>query len=217
MNDQTLHPYRVNTCGELRRANINQPTRISGWVFRKRDHGQLLFIDLRDNYGVTQVVIQPDRDFFELCTRVKLESVLTVTGPVVARSPETVNPAIGTGEVEVVAHSVTIESPCESLPLQVDSDEDGPEDTRLRYRYLDLRRERMHRNILLRSRVIAFIRQRMQALGFNEFQTPILTASSPEGARDYLVPSRVHPGHFYALPQAPQQFKQLLMIAGFDR
>jgi len=217
MNQDAIHPYRSHTCGELRRAQIAQQARLSGWVFRKRDHGHLLFIDLRDHYGVTQVVIQPDRDFFDFCTRLKLESVITVTGQVVARAPETVNPSLGTGEVELVAVSVALDAPCDPLPLQVDSDEDGPEDTRLRYRYLDLRRERMHRNILLRSQVIAFIRQRMTELGFNEFQTPILTSSSPEGARDYLVPSRVHPGHFYALPQAPQQFKQLLMIAGFDR
>lgn len=212
-----LHPFRTHTCGELRRTHISQKVKLSGWVFRKRDHGQLLFIDLRDHYGITQVVIQPDRDFFDFCTHLKPESVLTVTGSVVERSADTVNPNLSTGEVEVLAETVALESACDPLPLQIDSAEDGPEETRLRYRYIDLRRERMHRNIILRSQIIAFIRKRMTELGFNEFQTPILTSSSPEGARDYLVPSRLHPGHFYALPQAPQQFKQLLMIAGFDR
>jgi aspartyl-tRNA synthetase len=213
----TTHPWRTHTCGALRSTDVSQTVRLSGWVFRKRDHGQLLFIDLRDHYGLTQVVIQPDREFFEACTKLKLESVITVAGTVVARSPETINPDLPTGAVELVADSVAVESVCDNLPLQIDCPEDGPEDTRLRYRYLDLRRERLHRNIILRSQVIAFLRQRMTELGFNEFQTPILTSSSPEGARDYLVPSRVHPGKFYALPQAPQQFKQLLMVAGFDR
>ncbi len=217
MSETALHPYRSHTCGELRRRHISQTARLSGWVFRKRDHGQLLFIDLRDHYGITQIVIQPDRDFFDFCTHLKLESVITVTGQIVERSADTINPNLSTGEIELVAQTVALESACDPLPLQIDSDEDGPEDTRLRYRYLDLRRDRMHRNILLRSQIIAFIRKRMTELGFNEFQTPILTSSSPEGARDYLVPSRTHPGHFYALPQAPQQFKQLLMIAGFDR
>ncbi|MFH1476971.1 MAG: aspartate--tRNA ligase [Verrucomicrobiota bacterium] len=212
-----MHPYRTHNCGELRHTDISKTVRLSGWVFRKRDHGQLLFIDLRDHYGLTQVVIQPDRKFFELCKRLHMESVITVTGAVVARAPDTVNPNLATGEIELVADAVTLEAPCGKLPLQIDTDEDGPEDTRLKYRYLDLRRDRIHRNILQRANVIAFIRQRMQALGFQEFQTPILTSSSPEGARDYLVPSRVHPGKFYALPQAPQQFKQLLMVAGFDR
>jgi aspartyl-tRNA synthetase len=217
MSANTLHPYRTHNCDELRRTHISQTVRLSGWVFRKRDHGQLLFIDLRDHYGITQIVIQPDRDFFDFCTRLKLESVVTVTGTVVERSADTVNPNLHTGEIEVLAQSVNLDSTCENLPLQVDSDEDGPEETRLKYRFVDLRRARMHRNIILRSQIIAFIRRRMTELGFNEFQTPILTSSSPEGARDYLVPSRIHPGHFYALPQAPQQFKQLLMIAGFDR
>ncbi|MDD5677720.1 MAG: aspartate--tRNA ligase [Kiritimatiellae bacterium] len=212
-----MHPYRTHTCGELRPADISKTVRLSGWVFRKRDHGQLLFIDLRDHYGLTQVVINPDREFFELCKRLHMESVITVTGTVVERSADTVNPNLATGEIELVAEAVALEAPAAKLPLQIDTDEDGPEDTRLKYRYLDLRRDRIHRNILQRAQVIAFIRQRMQALGFQEFQTPILTSSSPEGARDYLVPSRVHPGKFYALPQAPQQFKQLLMVAGFDR
>jgi aspartyl-tRNA synthetase len=217
MTETALHPYRSHNCSELRREHISREARLSGWVFRKRDHGQLLFIDLRDHYGITQVVIQPDREFFDFCTRLKLESVITVTGQVVERSADTINPNLGTGEIELVARAVALNSASDALPLQIDSEEDGPEDTRLRYRYLDLRRDRMHRNILLRSQIIAFIRKRMTELGFNEFQTPILTSSSPEGARDYLVPSRIHPGHFYAMPQAPQQFKQLLMIAGYDR
>jgi aspartyl-tRNA synthetase len=212
-----MHPYRTHTCNELTKNDIEKTVRLSGWVFRKRDHGQLLFVDLRDNYGITQLVFQPSSPFFEECTHLKLESVITITGKVLARSPDTVNPAITTGEIEVVVEEIKVESPCEGLPLQIDSEEDSSEDARLRYRFMDLRRERMHRNILLRSGVISFIRQRMMGLGFNEFQTPILTSSSPEGARDYLVPSRVHPGKFYALPQAPQQFKQLLMVAGFDK
>ncbi len=212
-----MHPYRTHTCGALRPSHLSQTARLSGWLFRKRDHGQLLFLDLRDHFGLTQVVVHPDRTFFETCKRLRLESVLTVTGAVVARSPETVNPALATGAVELVADEVRVESACAPLPLPVDAEEDGSEELRLRYRYLDLRRERPHRNIVLRSSVIAWMRRRMQELGFLEIQTPILTSSSPEGARDYLVPSRVHPGCFYALPQAPQQFKQLLMVAGFDR
>ncbi len=212
-----MHPYRTHTCDSLRKEHAETTVRLSGWVFRKRDHGHLLFLDLRDHYGLTQVVIQPDRDFFETCCKLRLESVITVTGQVVKRTSETVNPDLPTGEIELVAEDLKIESVCDPLPLMIDSDEDGPEDTRLRYRYLDLRKERLHKNIVLRAKVIAYIRQRMTELGFTEFQTPILTSSSPEGARDYLVPSRIHPGKFYALPQAPQQFKQLLMVAGFDR
>jgi aspartyl-tRNA synthetase len=177
-----------------------------------------LFIDLRDHYGLTQIVIQPDREFFDTCQKMHLESVITVTGKVMLRSPDTVNPDLPTGEVEVLADQMVVESAAEPLPLFLAGDEDGPEDLRLKYRFLDLRRDRMHRNILLRSKVIADVRRRMiEEHGFNEFQTPILTSSSPEGARDYLVPSRVHPGKFYALPQSPQQFKQLLMLAGFDK
>ncbi|MEI6150180.1 MAG: aspartate--tRNA ligase [bacterium] len=212
-----MHPYRTHTCGELRAEHVSTTVRISGWVFRKRDHGQLLFIDLRDHYGLTQVVIYPDRPFFEECQKVRLESVLIVTGQVVARSEDTVNPAMPTGGVELIAESVTVESLAEPLPFQVNIEDDGPEDLRLRYRFLDLRREHLHKNIMLRAQIIASLRRRMIGHGFTEFQTPILTSSSPEGARDYLVPSRVHPGRFYALPQAPQQFKQLLMVAGFDR
>lgn len=212
-----MHPYRTHTCGDLRAEHAGQTVRLSGWIFRKRDHGQLLFVDLRDAYGLTQVVWQPDDKDFERCRRLKLESVITVTGVVAARSPETVNSDLPTGQVELHSREVQVESAVDDLPLYLAGEEDGPEETRLRYRFLDLRRERMQRNILLRSKVIASLRDRMRSHGFNEFQTPILTSSSPEGARDYLVPSRVHPGCFYALPQAPQQFKQLLMVAGFDR
>jgi aspartyl-tRNA synthetase len=212
-----MHPYRTHHCGELRPAQVGEAVRVSGWVHRKRDHGQLLFIDLRDHYGITQIVFQPEHAFFATAEAVRLESVLTVTGRVIARSLDTVNPALPTGEVEVVAEALVIEAPSDQLPLQVNADREYPEDTRLRFRFLDLRRETMQRNILLRSRVISSIRGRMEAQGFVEFQTPILTASSPEGARDFLVPSRLHPGKFYALPQAPQQYKQLLMISGFDR
>jgi aspartyl-tRNA synthetase len=212
-----MHPYRTHTCGELRTEQVGATVRLSGWVHRKRDHGQLLFIDLRDHHGITQVVFQPEHPFFADAENVRLESVITVTGRVVARSPDTVNPNLPTGEVEVVAEAMLVEAPADQLPLQVNAERDYPEDTRLRFRFLDLRRESMQRNILLRARVISSIRRRMEAEGFVEFQTPILTASSPEGARDFLVPSRLHPGKFYALPQAPQQYKQLLMISGFDR
>jgi aspartyl-tRNA synthetase len=212
-----MHIYRSHTCGELSRAHANEVARLSGWVFRKRDHGSLLFIDLRDHYGITQVVIQPDRAFFDACQKVRLESVITVTGRVILRSPDTVNPEMSTGEVEMVAEECVVQSTAETLPLYLAGEEEGPEEIRLRYRFLDLRRERIHKNIMLRSQIIASLRRRMQTHGFNEIQTPILTCSSPEGARDYLVPSRVHPGKFYALPQAPQLFKQLLMVSGFDR
>ncbi|NLE67934.1 MAG: aspartate--tRNA ligase [Lentisphaerae bacterium] len=212
-----MHPFRTHTCGELRSSHVGLEVRLSGWAFHKRDHGQLLFIDLRDHYGVSQVVIKPDRSFMDDCRHARLESVMTVTGRVVARAPETVNPGLPTGDVELVADSVEFQSQSEPLPFSVAQEEECPEELRLRYRFLDLRRDRLHRNIMLRSRVIARIREKMRALGFNEFQTPILTSSSPEGARDYLVPSRLHPGCFYALPQAPQQFKQLLMVSGFDR
>ncbi len=212
-----MHPYRTHRCGELRKSDVGTTARLSGWVHRKRDHGQLLFIDLRDHTGITQIVFQPDRAFFEEAERCRLESVITVTGRVVARAPETVNPALPTGEVELVAESFHLEAASESLPLQVNADRDYPEDIRLRFRFLDLRREKMQRQIRLRAAVIQSIRRRMMEQGFTEFQTPILTASSPEGARDFLVPSRLHPGKFYALPQAPQQYKQMLMIAGFDR
>jgi aspartyl-tRNA synthetase len=212
-----MHPYRTHTCGALRSEHVGQTVRLSGWIFRKRDHGQLLFYDLRDHYGLTQVVFYPDKPFFDAAQKLRLESVVTVTGRVVARSADTVNPDLATGHIEVQADEFIVESAADPLPLYLAGDDEGPEDLRLRYRFLDLRRERLHRNINVRCDVIASIRRRMTAHGFREFQTPILTVSSPEGARDYLVPSRVHPGKFYALPQAPQQFKQLLMIAGFDR
>jgi aspartyl-tRNA synthetase len=208
---------RTHTCGELRREHVGQPVRLSGWVHRKRDHGNLLFVDLRDHYGITQCVLDSSSPLFKTAEGLRLESVITVDGRVVPRAPAAVNPKLATGEIELAATELVVQSVADPLPLQVNSDAEFPEETRLRYRFLDLRREKLHRNIVLRSRVIASIRRRMIEAGFTEFQTPILTSSSPEGARDYLVPSRVHPGKFYALPQAPQQFKQLLMTAGFDR
>jgi len=212
-----MHVYRTHTCGALRLADAGRRVRLSGWVHRKRDHGQLLFIDLRDHYGVTQCVIDISSPLFAAADALRLESVVTVTGRVTSRSPETINLKLDTGEVELVIAEIETQSEAEPLPFPVNSDAEYPEDMRLAYRFLDLRRERVHANVLLRSHVIASIRRRMIDQGFIEFQTPILTASSPEGARDYLVPSRLHPGKFYALPQAPQQFKQLLMVAGFDR
>ena len=212
-----MHSCRTHTCGELRPEHAGGTARLSGWVHRKRDHGNLLFIDLRDHYGITQCVFAGGSAPFTAAAALKLESVITVTGTVVPRAPDAVNPKLATGQVELQVAELAVQSVAEPLPLQVASDAEYPEETRLRYRFLDLRRETLHRNIMLRSHVIASIRRRMIAAGFMEFQTPILTSSSPEGARDYLVPSRVHPGMFYALPQAPQQFKQLLMVAGFDR
>src|SRR5579864_7755900 len=212
-----MHAYRTHTCGAQRLGDAGKTARISGWVHRKRDHGQLLFVDLRDHYGLTQCVIDVSSPLFAEVDRLKLESVVSFTGKVVRRSDETINPKLPTGEVELQIAELSVLSEAEPLPLPVNSDADYPEDMRLKYRFLDLCREAVHRNIVLRSRVIASIRRRMIEQGFIEFQTPILTASSPEGARDYLVPSRLHPGEFYALPQAPQQFKQLLMVAGFDR
>jgi len=212
-----MHSCRTHTCGELRPEQAGGTVRLSGWVHRKRDHGNLLFIDLRDHYGITQCVFAGGSAPFTAAAALKLESVITVTGTVVPRAPDAVNPKLATGQVELQVAELAAQSVAEPLPLQVASDAEYPEETRLRYRFLDLRRETLHRNIMLRSHVIASIRRRMIAAGFTEFQTPILTSSSPEGARDYLVPSRVHPGMFYALPQAPQQFKQLLMVAGFDR
>jgi len=212
-----MHLYRSHTCGALRRTDVGSRARLSGWVHRARDHGGLLFIDLRDHYGITQCVVEPDSPVFATVAQARSEWVLTLTGPVVARSADTINPNLPTGEVEIRIEEAAIQSRAEELPVPVFGDLDYPEETRLRYRFLDLRRERLHRNIMLRSQIIQSIRRRMVAQGFNEFQTPILTASSPEGARDFLVPSRLHPGKFYALPQAPQQFKQLIMVAGFDR
>ena len=211
------HPYRTHTCGELRRSDEGTPVRVAGWVHRKRDHGGLLFIDLRDHYGITQVVITPESGFHDQAGDLRAETVATFTGGVIPRAEDAINPNLPTGHIEVKADSMTVLSAADPLPLSVADEREYPEATRLTYRMLDLRRERMHHNIIMRSRIIASIRRRMTDLGFNEFNTPILTSSSPEGARDYLVPSRVHPGKFYALPQAPQQFKQLLMISGFDR
>ena len=212
-----MHCYRTATCGALRLGDAGREVRLSGWVHRKRDHGHLLFIDLRDHYGITQCVVDISSAVFPLAEAARLESVITVTGTVVARSADTINDRLATGQVEIRASALVVQSQAELLPLQVNSDEDAGEEARLRYRFLDLRREKVHRNMMLRSNVIASIRRRMIDAGFTEFQTPILTSSSPEGARDFLVPSRLHPGTFYALPQAPQQFKQLLMVSGFDR
>jgi len=213
-----MHKYRTHTCGALKAANVGETVKLSGWVHRKRDHGSLVFIDLRDHYGITQVVTTTDSPNFKAVEEARLESVITVSGKVVSRTPETINKDLPTGEVEVVMDSVFIESQALTpLPVQVNYDREQPEETRLKYRFLDLRRDKLHQNILLRSKIISYLRAKMTEQGFNEFQTPILTASSPEGARDFLVPSRLHPGSFYALPQAPQQFKQLLMMAGFDR
>jgi aspartyl-tRNA synthetase len=217
VKDGRASQYRTHTCSELRQEHIGQTVKLAGWIHRKRDHGQLLFLDLRDHYGITQCVFTPNSSAFETAESVRLESVIAISGHVLGRSAENVNAALPTGTVEVAADSLEVLSPAETLPFQVAGAQDIPEDQRLRYRFLDLRREKLHANIVLRSKVIASIRRRMQDQGFLEFQTPILTSSSPEGARDYLVPSRIHPGKFYALPQAPQQFKQLLMVAGFDR
>jgi len=212
-----MHPYRTHNCAELRAAHVGSEVRISGWVHRKRDHGNLLFVDLRDHFGITQIVTDVDAPAFKAIEGLRAESVITITGDVVARADDAVNPNLATGEIEVRAKEVQVQSAASELPMPVAGEAEYPEDIRLRYRYLDLRRERVHANMMLRSNVISSLRRRMIDQGFTEFQTPILTASSPEGARDYLVPSRVHPGKFYALPQAPQMFKQLLMVAGFDR
>lgn len=212
-----MHPYRTHTCGQLRAANVGEKARLSGWVHRKRDHGGLLFIDLRDHYGLTQCVIDQSSPLLATIEHVKNESVVTVTGKVVKRPDETLNAKLPTGEVELDIEEFVVQSAAEPLPMQVNAETDTGEDVRLKYRFLDLRRESLQNNLKLRSDVIASIRRRMWDAGFREYQTPILTSSSPEGARDFLVPSRIHPGKFYALPQAPQQFKQLLMIAGYDR
>jgi len=212
-----MHSYRTHTCAQLRASDVGSTVRISGWIHRKRDHGGVLFVDLRDHYGLTQVVAAAGSESLKLLDSLRVESVVTITGNVVMREGGAINSKLATGEIEVVAREVEIQSKADELPMPVAGEQEYPEDIRLKYRYLDLRRDRLHANILLRSQVIASIRRRMIEQGFTEFQTPILTASSPEGARDYLVPSRVHPGKFYALPQAPQMFKQLLMVAGFDR
>ncbi|HOQ31526.1 MAG TPA: aspartate--tRNA ligase [Candidatus Hydrogenedens sp.] len=212
-----MHPFRTHNCNQLRKSDVGKVVKLSGWVHTKRDHGGVIFIDLRDHYGITQIVVNPDRPFFSEVETVRNESVITIEGEVVARTPETVNPNIDTGEIEVVATSFLLESACEQLPFPVNKEIDAPEELRLEYRFLDLRRNTLHKNIMLRTQLAKLVREHLISRGFNEFHTPILTSSSPEGARDFLVPSRIYPGQFYALPQAPQQFKQLLMISGFDR
>jgi aspartyl-tRNA synthetase len=212
-----MHAYRTHTCAALTKDNVGDTVRLSGWVHNKRDHGGVLFVDLRDHYGITQIVADEDSEALPVLDKLKLESVVTIDGVVKARADAAVNPNLPTGGIEVFARAVTVQSRADDLPLIVNSAEDYPEETRLKYRFIDLRRERVHANIMLRNKVITSLRRRMTDQGFSEFQTPILGASSPEGARDYLVPSRLHPGRFYALPQAPQMFKQLLMVAGFDR
>ncbi|MGB1036386.1 MAG: aspartate--tRNA ligase, partial [Candidatus Puniceispirillales bacterium] len=212
-----MNAYRTHTCQALTSADVGSTVMLSGWINRKRDHGQLLFVDLRDHYGITQCVADSSDSSFSQVEDTRVESVVRIKGKVVKREEETINPNLPTGEIEVRIEQFEVLSHADVLPLQVNSDEDAGEETRLRYRYLDLRRQRPHHNIMLRAQIIQSIRQRMVDQGFMEFQTPILTASSPEGARDFLVPSRLHPGKFYALPQAPQQFKQLIMVSGFDR
>jgi len=212
-----LHKYRSHTCSEVTKKNSGSTVKLSGWIHRKRDHGNLLFFDLRDHFGLTQCVIENSNNFFKIVEKIKPESVVCVSGEVVNRSPDTINKDLYTGEVEVKVSSFEILSESTELPMPVFGEQEYPEETRLKYRFIDLRRQEMHENIVLRSKVISFIRNKMIEDGFLEFQTPILTASSPEGARDFLVPSRTHPGKFYALPQAPQQFKQMVMISGFDK
>ena len=212
-----MNKYRTHNCSELSEKEIGKSVYLSGWLHRKRDHGNLLFIDLRDHYGMTQCVIENNNNFFPVLEKSKPESVLKINGKVVKRSNETENLDLKTGKIEISIESVEVLSNAKELPLPVFGEQDYPEDIRLKYRFLDLRREEMHKNIILRSKVISFIRAEMLKLGFLEYQTPILTSSSPEGARDFLVPSRLNPGKFYALPQAPQQFKQLIMVSGFDK
>jgi len=212
-----LNKYRTHNCAELTINNIGKQTILSGWIHKKRDHGHLLFIDLRDHYGMTQCVIDNKNEHFSALEKIKLESVIRIEGEVVARTAETINKELATGSIEVLIKNFYILGSTKELPLPVFSDQEYSEEIRLKYRYLDLRRKKLHQNIILRSNVISFIRKKMESLGFLEYQTPILTSSSPEGARDFLVPSRLNPGKFYALPQAPQQFKQLIMVSGFDR
>jgi len=212
-----MHIYRTHTCAQLRASEVGSTVRLSGWIHRKRDHGGVLFVDLRDHYGLTQLVCRAGSEALATLDSLRVESVVTISGKVVDREGGAVNTKLATGDIEVVVDTVEVQSSAAELPMPVAGEAEYPEETRLKYRYLDLRRERLHANIMLRSKVISSVRNRMIEQGFTEFQTPILTASSPEGARDYLVPSRVHPGKFYALPQAPQMFKQLLMVAGFDR
>ena len=210
-----MSKYRTHTCNELRKEDVNKKVFLSGWINKKRDHGNLLFIDLRDNYGVTQCIIDKDNKNFTNLEKTKLETVVKIEGKVVARSEDTINKEIGTGEIEVTIDTYEELGSCKELPMPVFSDQEYAEEIRLKYRFLDLRRKKIHENIILRSKVISHIRNEMTKLGFLEFQTPILTSSSPEGARDFLVPSRLNPGKFYALPQAPQQFKQLIMAVSY--
>ena len=212
-----MNKYRSHNCNQLRKKDVGKNVLLSGWVNKKRDHGNLLFIDLRDNYGVTQCIIDKDNSNFNELEKIQLETVIKIDGKVVDRSIDTVNKDIDTGEIEITIKNFNILGKCKELPMPVFSDQEYAEEIRLKYRFLDLRRKKIHENILLRSKVISFIRSEMNSLGFLEFQTPILTSSSPEGARDFLVPSRLNPGKFYALPQAPQQFKQLIMVSGFDK
>jgi aspartyl-tRNA synthetase len=212
-----LNKYRTHNCAELTINNIGKQTILSGWIHKKRDHGHLLFIDLRDHYGMTQCVIDNKNEYFSALEKIKLETVIRIEGEVVARTTETINKELATGSVEVLIKNFNVLGSTKELPLPVFSDQEYSEEIRLKYRYLDLRRKKLHQNIILRSNVISFIRKKMESLGFLEYQTPILTSSSPEGARDFLVPSRLNPGKFYALPQAPQQFKQLIMVSGFDK
>ncbi|MDB9704688.1 aspartate--tRNA ligase [bacterium] len=212
-----MNKYRTHNCNELSKSNNGEEVILSGWINKKRDHGNLLFIDLRDNYGITQCIIDKSNESFESLEKIQLESVIKVHGKVIKRSNETINSDLKTGEIEVNINSFEVLGSCKELPMPVFSDQEYAEEIRLKYRFLDLRRKKIHDNIILRSKVISFIRNEMFKLGFLEFQTPILTSSSPEGARDFLVPSRLNPGKFYALPQAPQQFKQLIMVSGFDK
>ncbi|MGX6960799.1 MAG: aspartate--tRNA ligase [Rickettsia endosymbiont of Pentastiridius leporinus] len=213
-----MHKYRTHNCNELKISDVGKEVKLSGWVHRRRDHGNLVFIDLRDHYGITQIVFTDQNpQLMDAASRLRYESVITVIGEVVARSDDTINTTLPTGHIEILAGEFIIESAADTLPFVINTEKEAPEDSRLKHRFLDLRREKLHNSIMLRSQVISYIRHLMTERGFTEFQTPILTASSPEGARDFLVPSRMHPGKFYALPQAPQQFKQLLMVSGFDR
>ena len=212
-----MHRYRSHTCEALRKADVGTDIRLSGWVHRVRDHGGILFIDLRDHYGITQIVADPDSPAFKTAEQARGEWVLRVDGEVRARDAEAINPNLPTGEIEIFAREIEVLSKAEELPLPVFAEPEYPEEIRLKYRFLDLRRETLHENIMQRTRIIGAMRRTMNEAGFNEFSTPILTASSPEGARDFLVPSRIHHGKFYALPQAPQQYKQLIMMSGFDR
>ncbi len=212
-----MNKYRSHNCNELRKKDVDNDVFLSGWINKKRDHGNLLFIDLRDNYGITQCIIDKENSNFSKIEKIQLETVINISGKVVNRSKETINLDIETGEIEVTIKDFEILGTCKELPMPVFTDQEYSEEIRLKYRFLDLRRKKIHENIILRSKVISFIRNEMNKLGFLEFQTPILTSSSPEGARDFLVPSRLNPGKFYALPQAPQQFKQLIMVSGFDK